>query len=169
MQNRCRFATAETSLGIVLVALGQCGIRAIELGDTRETLVDDFTRRHPGAHLAEDAADVQQALAAVTALIAAPGDHDLPLELHGTDFQLAVWRALRAIAPGSTASYADIARRIGEPTAARAVARACAANTLAVAIPCHRVVRADGSLAGYRWGAALKRALLAREQTTRAA
>jgi AraC family transcriptional regulator, regulatory protein of adaptative response / methylated-DNA-[protein]-cysteine methyltransferase len=165
VQTQFRVATTETPLGVVLVVAGDRGIRAIELGDDRETMLGDFARRHLRTQLVEDAHGLQQILAEVVALIAAPAmDHALDLDPDGTDFQLRVWRALRTIAVGSTASYSDVAQRIGRPTATRAVARACAQNTLAVAIPCHRVVRADGSLSGYRWGTARKRALLARER-----
>jgi AraC family transcriptional regulator of adaptative response/methylated-DNA-[protein]-cysteine methyltransferase len=124
-----------------------------------------LAQRFPQATLREGDSDFAELVARVVALVDAPGTGaDLPLDLRGTAFQQRVWQALRGIPPGHTASYAEIAARIGTPTAARAVAQACAANPLAVAVPCHRVVRQNGDLAGYRWGVARKRALLARER-----
>ena len=120
--------------------------------------------RFPRAELVGGDAGFEHLVAQVVALVEQPGvGHDLPLDVRGTAFQQRVWQALRRIPPGQTVSYADIAARIGSPKAVRAVAQACAANTLAVAIPCHRVVRSDGALSGYRWGVARKRALLERE------
>lgn len=159
-----RFATTRCSLGALLVAASDRGVCAILLGDAPEALREDLGRRFPRAALREGEAGFGALVAQVVALIEAPGlGHDLPLDLRGTTFQQRVWQALRQIPAGRTESYAEVAARIGAPGAARAVARACAGNALAVAIPCHRVVRGDGGLSGYRWGAPRKRALLERE------
>ncbi len=161
---RIRFAIGECSLGSILVAQSERGICAILLGDDPEVLVRDLQDRFPNAELAGGDAGFEQLVAQVVGLIEAPGvGLNLPLDVRGTAFQQRVWQALREIPPGATASYADIARRIGAPGSVRAVAGACAANTLAVAIPCHRVIKQDGALSGYRWGVERKRALLARE------
>lgn len=160
-----RFAVGECSLGSILVARSERGICAIALGDAPDRLVRDLQDRFPRAELIGGDAEFERLVARVVALVEAPGPApDLPLDIRGTAFQRRVWQALTNIPAGTTASYAEIARRIGAPKSARAVARACAANTLAVAIPCHRVVRTDGGLSGYRWGVARKRALLARER-----
>jgi AraC family transcriptional regulator, regulatory protein of adaptative response / methylated-DNA-[protein]-cysteine methyltransferase len=159
-----RFTIGDCSLGSVLVAQSPCGVCAILLGDQPNALARDIKERFPGANLDTDDRNLEKLLAQVVRLIEAPARHlELPLDLRGTAFQQRVWRALRRIPPGSTASYSDIATRIGTPTAARAVAQACAANALAVAIPCHRVVRSDGALSGYRWGVERKATLLKRE------
>jgi AraC family transcriptional regulator of adaptative response/methylated-DNA-[protein]-cysteine methyltransferase len=159
-----RFAVGACSLGSVLVAATDAGVRAILLGDEPGSLVRDLRRRFPGARLTEGGRAFAAVVAAVTDFLEAPGlGLDLRLEPGGTAFQQRVWRALREIPAGATASYAEIAGRIGAPGAVRAVARACAANPIAVAIPCHRVLRRDGGLSGYRWGVERKRALLARE------
>jgi AraC family transcriptional regulator of adaptative response/methylated-DNA-[protein]-cysteine methyltransferase len=159
-----RFAVGECSLGSILVAGSERGICAIALGDDPETLVRDLEDRFPRAELIGGDRDFERLVARVVGMVESPGAAvDLPLDVRGTAFQQQVWRALREIPAGSTASYAEIARRIGAPKSARAVARACAANPLAVAIPCHRVVRNDGGLSGYRWGVARKRTLLERE------
>jgi len=161
---RIAFAIAQTSLGALLVARSARGVCAISLGDDPDALLRELQDRFPRAELVGGDAGFERLLAQVVGLIAQPGiGHDLPLDVRGTAFQQRVWQALRRIPPGQTASYADIAARIGSPKAVRAVAQACAANTLAVAIPCHRVVRSDGALSGYRWGVARKRALLERE------
>jgi AraC family transcriptional regulator of adaptative response/methylated-DNA-[protein]-cysteine methyltransferase len=158
------YSVGESSLGVVLVAQSERGIAAILMGDTRGELVADFERRFAGSRLRQDAAGVAASLAAVVAMIDTPSAAcELTLDPQGTPFQQRVWAALREIARGTTQSYAEVARRIGAPQAVRAVAGACAANRLAVAIPCHRVRRSDGGLSGYRWGVARKRALLARE------
>jgi AraC family transcriptional regulator of adaptative response/methylated-DNA-[protein]-cysteine methyltransferase len=161
-----RFAVGACSLGAILVAATERGVCAIALGDDPEALVHDLERRFPRAQLLGADAAFEQLVARVVALVERPdAEHELlPLDVRGTAFQQRVWQALRAIPPGTTASYAQIAERLGQPRAVRAVAQACAANTLAVAIPCHRVVRSDGDPAGYRWGIARKRALLARER-----
>ncbi len=160
-----RFALGETSLGAILVAATDQGISAIELGDDAETLLRRFQARFANATLIGGDPDFERLVARVAALVENPGAaSDLPLDIRGTAFQERVWRALRLIEPGETISYAALAARIGAPGAARAVASACAANRLAVAIPCHRVVRGDGAVSGYAWGVARKRALLARER-----
>jgi AraC family transcriptional regulator of adaptative response/methylated-DNA-[protein]-cysteine methyltransferase len=160
-----RQATAATSLGLLLVAATDAGICAILLGEDARLLAFDLRRRFPRAAIVEADAGFASTLRAVARLVEAPRRPlALPLDIQGTIFQQRVWRALREIPPGATRSYAEVARAIGNPRATRAVAGACAANPLAVAIPCHRVVRSDGDLAGYRWGAARKRELLRREQ-----
>lgn len=163
-----RFSVRPCSLGHLLVAASEKGVCAILLGDTPEALIRDLEQRFPKAHLAGADRDLDRLAARVLAVVEEPGAAaDLPLDLRGSAFQHRVWHALRGIGPGTTASYTDIARRIGEPRSARAVASACAANPLAVVVPCHRVVRADGSLSGYRWGIERKRALLDREARPR--
>lgn len=159
-----RFAIGQCSLGAILVAASDVGVCAILLGDDPEALARDLQDRFPRARLVGGDAAFEQRVAQVVGLIEAPRlGHDLPLDVRGTAFQQRVWQALRQIPPGETASYRDIAERIGAPTSMRAVAQACGANALAVAIPCHRVVRQDGALSGYRWGVERKRALLERE------
>lgn len=160
-----RYAVEKCSLGTILVAATDRGVCAILLGDAPEELVDDMRNRFPRAELTGGDAGFGQLVARVVDFVEAPGlDNDLPLDLRGTAFQQRVWQELRRIPPGETASYAEIARRIGSPGAVRGVAGACAANPLAVVIPCHRAVRSDGGLAGYRWGVERKRALLDRER-----
>jgi AraC family transcriptional regulator of adaptative response/methylated-DNA-[protein]-cysteine methyltransferase len=160
-----RFAIGECSLGAILVARSARGVCAIHLGDDPDALVRELQDRFPHASLIGGDAEFEALVARVVGLVEAPGlGADLPLDVRGTAFQQRVWRALREIPAGTTASYREIARRIGAPTAVRAVARACAANPLAVAIPCHRVVRTDGGLSGYRWGVDRKRVLLGRER-----
>ncbi len=162
--NLIRFAVGQCSLGAILVAQSQRGVCAILLGDDPDTQVRDLQDQFPNAELVGADRDFEQLIAQVVGFIEAPAlGLDLPLDLRGTAFQERVWQALRDIPVGSTASYAQIAQRIGAPTAFRAVAQACGANHLAVAIPCHRVVRSDGALSGYRWGVERKRTLLARE------
>jgi AraC family transcriptional regulator, regulatory protein of adaptative response / methylated-DNA-[protein]-cysteine methyltransferase len=159
-----RFAVGECSLGSILVAKSQKGICAILLGDDPDALVRDLQDRFPRATLIGGEAEFEHLVAKVVGFVEAPRHGlDLPLDVRGTAFQRRVWQALQEIPSGATASYADIAERIGSPKAVRAVALACASNRLAVAIPCHRVVRNDGALSGYRWGAERKRALLDRE------
>ena len=158
------FAVGKCSLGALLVARNGRGICAILLGDSRKELVDDLRQRFPSADLLEDDHRATRWLGQVAAFIESPAQAiDVPLDTRGTNFQQRVWQVLRDIPAGSTASYADIAHRVGAPRAVRAVAQACAANRLAVVIPCHRVVRSDGGLSGYRWGVDRKRALLQRE------
>jgi AraC family transcriptional regulator of adaptative response/methylated-DNA-[protein]-cysteine methyltransferase len=160
-----RFAVGACSLGSILVARSDRGVCAILIGDDPDALVRDLQDRFPWANLIGGDAEFEALVAKVVGFVEAPAlGLDLPLDIRGTAFQRRVWQALQAIPAGATASYADIARTIGLPKAVRAVARACAANALAVAIPCHRVVRTDGTLSGYRWGVERKRALLERER-----
>ncbi|MET0545264.1 MAG: bifunctional DNA-binding transcriptional regulator/O6-methylguanine-DNA methyltransferase Ada [Caulobacterales bacterium] len=163
-----RYAVAPSSLGFVLAASTQKGVCAILLGDDPAALVEDLRSRFPKAEIgAGDEAYKTQATD-VVALVEEPARAtDFPLDIRGTAFQQRVWSALRKIPAGQTASYADIAATIGAPKAMRAVAGACAANPLAVAVPCHRVVRNDGALSGYRWGVERKRALLDREASVK--
>jgi AraC family transcriptional regulator of adaptative response/methylated-DNA-[protein]-cysteine methyltransferase len=161
-----RFAVGECSLGSILVARSAKGICAITLGDDPDALARDLQDRFPKATLIGGDADFEALVARVVGFVEAPRiGLDLPLDVQGTAFQQRVWQALREIPAGETASYAEVARRIGEPKAVRAVAQACGANRIAVAIPCHRVVRMDGALSGYRWGVERKRALLDKEAT----
>ena len=162
-----RFAVGECSLGSILVASSERGVCAISLGDDPDALARDLQDRFPRANLIHGDAGFEQLVAQVVGFVEAPAlGLALPLDIRGTAFQQRVWQALRRIPAGSTASYAEIANRIGSPKSARAVAQACATNALAVAIPCHRVVRSDGALAGYRWGVPRKKALLEREVRT---
>jgi AraC family transcriptional regulator of adaptative response/methylated-DNA-[protein]-cysteine methyltransferase len=159
-----RFAVGECSLGSILVATSERGVCAILLGDDPDALARELQDRFPRADLTGGDKEFEQLVARVVGFVETPRlGLDLPLDVRGTAFQQRVWQALRKIPTGSTVSYADVAKRIGSPRSVRAVAQACAANTLAVAIPCHRVVRNDGALSGYRWGVERKRALLERE------
>lgn len=159
-----RFAIGETSLGAILVAQSDKGICSITLGDDPEALARDLQDRFPNANLIGGDENFERLVAQVVGFVEAPQTgFDLPLDIRGTAFQERVWQALRQIPPGQTISYTDLARRIGEPKAVRAVAQACGANKIAVAIPCHRVVRNDGALSGYRWGVERKRSLLEKE------
>jgi AraC family transcriptional regulator, regulatory protein of adaptative response / methylated-DNA-[protein]-cysteine methyltransferase len=158
------FAVGECSLGSIVVAQSERGVCAILMGDDPGRLVRDLQDQFPKAHLVGADASFERIVAKVVGLVDAPAlGLDLPLDIQGTAFQERVWQALREIPAGTTASYSDIAQRIGMPKAVRAVAQACGANHLAVAIPCHRVVRSDGQLSGYRWGVERKRTLLDRE------
>ena len=158
------FALGECSLGSILVAQSNKGVCSILIGDDPAALVHDLEDRFPKANLIGSESGYEKTVAKVVGLIEEPGvGLDLPLDIRGTAFERRVWKALQQIPPGSTATYSDIAKKIGRPKAVRAVAQACGANSLAVAIPCHRVIRTDGSLSGYRWGVDRKRALLARE------
>lgn len=161
-----RYAFGHSSLGVVLVAAAARGVCAILLGDDEAALEGDLRARFPKAELAMAEPGFAGWVAAVTALVEQPGGATLalPLDIRGTAFQRRVWEVLRAIPAGGTLSYAAVAARLGAPAAVRAVAGACAANALAVAVPCHRVVSSTGALAGYRWGVERKRALLEREQ-----
>ncbi len=164
MNTHIHYDVGNTTLGKVLVATNDKGICAILLGDSENAVLRDLRARFSGASLVEDRAKLARALARVISFIETPSlELDLPLDPAGTEFQRRVWRALRRIPAGQTASYADIARRIDAPRSFRAVAQACGANPIALAIPCHRVVRNDGGLSGYRWGVARKGALLERE------
>lgn len=163
-----RFALGRCSLGALLVAATDVGVCAISIGDEPKALRDDLERRFPRAELVAADPAFEQLVAHVVALVEAPGQQPearsrLPLDIRGTAFQRRVWQALTAIPAGTTRSYTELARAVGAEHAVRAVAGACAANALAVAIPCHRVVRSDGSLSGYRWGVERKRELLRRE------
>jgi len=160
-----RFAVGESSLGSILVAQSDRGVCAILLGDDPDVLIADLERRFPRAELLGGDDAFEKVVATVVGFVEAPCvGLDLPLDIRGTAFQQRVWNALRTIPPGETASYRQIAEKIGSPTATRAVAQACGANSIAVAIPCHRVVRTDGGISGYRWGVERKRALLDRER-----
>ena len=159
-----RFSVAECSLGSLLVAATKRGVCAIFMGDEPEQLAHDLERRFPHALIIGADAPLERLVARVVGLVENPqAGAKLPLDIRGTAFQQRVWQALGAIPAGMTATYTEIAAAIGAPKSVRAVAQACATNALAVAVPCHRVVRADGKLAGYRWGIERKRALLGRE------
>jgi AraC family transcriptional regulator of adaptative response/methylated-DNA-[protein]-cysteine methyltransferase len=159
-----RFAVGQCTLGAILVAQSAHGVCAILLGDDPDRLARDLQDQFPKAELVGGDAAFERLVATVVGFVEAPSiGLNLPLDVRGTAFQQRVWQALRAIPPGATVSYATLAEKIGAPKSARAVAQACGANCLAVAIPCHRVIRRDGDLAGYRWGVARKRALLRRE------
>jgi AraC family transcriptional regulator of adaptative response/methylated-DNA-[protein]-cysteine methyltransferase len=163
-----RFAVEECSLGSILVATTEKGVCAILLGGDPARLVRDLQHRFPKARLIGGDTDFKQLLAGIVSFVEAPGSGlNLPLDIRGTAFQRRVWQALRETPAGSTTTYSKIAQRIGAPKAVRAVAQACASNAIAVAIPCHRVVRSDGGLSGYRWGVKRKRALLDREAASR--
>jgi AraC family transcriptional regulator of adaptative response/methylated-DNA-[protein]-cysteine methyltransferase len=155
-----RYSVEKSTLGLVLAASSEKGVRAILLGDDRELLVTELQRRFPKARLTRGDDHLAKIIACVENPKLKPA---LPLDVRGTAFQQRVWQALREIPAGSTLSYAQVAEKIGSPKSVRAVAGACAANAIAVAIPCHRVVRSDGNLSGYRWGVERKRALLDRE------
>ena len=159
-----RYAISATSLGAILVGATTKGVCSIQLGDDPQGLVSAFKSRFSGATLVGDDPAFAEVVAKVVAFVEAPkGALDLPLDIRGTAFQERVWAALTQITPGLTSTYADVAKAIGSPKAVRAVAAACAENELAIAIPCHRVVRAGGALAGYRWGVERKAVLLRRE------
>jgi AraC family transcriptional regulator of adaptative response/methylated-DNA-[protein]-cysteine methyltransferase len=159
-----RFAVGECSLGSVLVAASEKGVCAIFLGDDPDALARTLQDRFPRAYLIGGDSEFESTVAKVIGFIEAPKTGlDLPLDVRGTAFQQKVWQALREIPLGATVSYTDIARRVGMPKAVRAIAQACGANALAVVIPCHRVLRHDGGLSGYRWGVQRKSALLERE------
>ena len=164
-QAQIRFALGQSTLGAILVASSQHGICAILMGDDPETLLQSLQDRFPNATLIGADEAYEQYVAQVVGLVEAPAlGVNLPLDIRGTAFQERVWRALQAIPPGTTATYSDVAQAIGAPGAVRAVARACGANHIAIAIPCHRVVRKDGDVSGYRWGVERKIALLQREK-----
>jgi len=159
-----RFAVGECSLGSILVAATERGVCSILLGDDPDALARDLQDRFPKARLIGGDRDFERLVAKVVGFVETPARGlDLPLDVRGTAFQQRVWQALREIPAGTTSTYAKVAARIGAPRAVRAVAQACASNAIAVAIPCHRVVRHDGGLSGYRWGVKRKRLLLERE------
>lgn len=164
MSQRIRFTTCESTLGYILVGVGRSGICAILLGSDPAHLLVDLRTRLPEANLAGGGRSLQRVAVQARTAVESPGSKlSLPLDPQGTPFQQRVWRALRDVPAGSTATYSDIAARIGAPSAVRAVAHACGANPVAVAIPCHRIVRRDGRLVGYLWGIERKRELLRRE------
>ena len=161
---RIRFAIGDCTLGVILVAATDKGVCAILLGDDPQIVLRDLQKRFPRAELLGGEPAFETMVAQVVGLVETPGSAlNLPLDIGGTAFQQKVWQALRAIPAGQTATYAQLANAIGQPSAVRAVAGACAANPIAVAIPCHRVIRTDGDLSGYRWGVERKRTLLERE------
>lgn len=163
---RIRFALGECSLGSILVAASERGVCAIALADQPEPLLRELEQQFATAELIGGDRDFERLVARVVGLVEQPWRvSELPLDIRGTAFQERVWQALRRVGPGTTLTYSELAKRVGAPTAVRAVARACASNRVAVAIPCHRVVRADGALSGYRWGVERKRLLLQREAT----
>jgi AraC family transcriptional regulator of adaptative response/methylated-DNA-[protein]-cysteine methyltransferase len=160
---RIRYALGQSALGAILAAASERGLVEIALGNDPEELARDFQKRFPQAELI-GGGDAEAWLAKVIRFVEMPASElDMPLDMRGTAFQLKVWQALKQIPAGAKASYTEIAERIGAPKSVRAVAAAIAANTLAVAVPCHRVIRADGSLSGYRWGVERKAELLRRE------
>jgi len=161
MADTIRFAAGQSSLGSFVAALSGRGLALMEFGEVDErTLRDHF----PGADLVEDTEALRQTLAGLAGLVEHPeNEADMALDLRGSPFELRVWRALRDIPAGTTATYGEIAARLGAPREAREVGEACAANRLAVVVPCHRIVKKDGSISGYRWGVKRKRALLERE------
>lgn len=155
------YAPVETAIGIALVAAGPNGIAAILIGNDRARLLRELSESLAGTRLIEDPAALADTLGAVAALLAAPAaGSTLPLDLRGSPIELAVWQALRALPAGETISYGALARRLDVTATAQEVGAACAANRVAVAVPCHRVVKADGSISGYRWGVARKRRLI---------
>jgi AraC family transcriptional regulator of adaptative response/methylated-DNA-[protein]-cysteine methyltransferase len=159
-----RFGYGETKLGLVLVALSGRGVAAILLGDERPRLRRELAEAFPRARLIEDETGIAGMIKEVVALVDAPHlGHNLPLDLRGSELELAVWAGLRAIPAGETRSYGALAKALALPATAQEVGAACAANVLAVAVPCHRVVKADGSISGYRWGVHRKRRLINRE------
>jgi len=164
MNEEMRFAVGQTSLGAILVASSAKGVASILLGDDPDALVHNLQDRFPDARLIGADRDYEKLVARVVGFVDTPGSGlNFPVDVRGTAFQRRVWLALQAIPVGKKVTYAEVARRIGSPKAVRAVAGACAANNLAVAIPCHRVIRTDGSLSGYAWGVERKRVLLERE------
>jgi AraC family transcriptional regulator, regulatory protein of adaptative response / methylated-DNA-[protein]-cysteine methyltransferase len=159
------YTAVPTTLGLLLVAVTERGVCSVSLGDDEDTLVAALRAEYPSAELVRTSDASDRLVDAVVAHVEGRADaSELPLDIRATAFQWQVWRALQRIPEGATRSYQAIARELGRPSAARAVARACASNRVAVLIPCHRVVRGDGALGGYRWGVARKAALLAREQ-----
>jgi AraC family transcriptional regulator, regulatory protein of adaptative response / methylated-DNA-[protein]-cysteine methyltransferase len=159
-----KYAVERCSLGVIVVAASEKGVCAILLGDDPTALVRDLNARFPGTRVVKAEGSLGGLVAKVVKFVESPNTSvDVPLDARGTQFQQRVWLALQKIPAGATATYTDIATEIGAPRSVRAVAQACGANPIAVAIPCHRVVRSDGGLSGYRWGVERKRALLARE------
>jgi AraC family transcriptional regulator of adaptative response/methylated-DNA-[protein]-cysteine methyltransferase len=164
MTDIIHYAQGDSSLGPFVAAQSGRGLAAVAFGEISDSLLDTIRARFPGATLLHAPAVMKPAIDSLAALIDAPAaEAGLPLDMRGTEFELSVWNALRAIPAGRTASYGEIAAKIGSPRQAREVGEACAANPLAVIVPCHRVVKKDGSLSGYRWGVRRKRALIERE------
>jgi AraC family transcriptional regulator of adaptative response/methylated-DNA-[protein]-cysteine methyltransferase len=162
-----RFATAPCPLGILLVAATERGVCSVMLGDEPATLEQLLRQQFRAADIVPDATGMAERVAAILASMSDhPAAGDLPLDLRATAFQARVWQAMRQIPRGQTRSYAELASAVGQPSAVRAVARACATNPVAIAVPCHRVVGSDGSLTGYRWGIERKKKLLAMEKET---
>jgi AraC family transcriptional regulator of adaptative response/methylated-DNA-[protein]-cysteine methyltransferase len=164
MAKTIHYASGQSSLGPVVVATSDRGLAMLEFGAMNEARMRALQAKFPDAQVVESQAALGETLGRAAELVVHPeSGADLALDLQGSDFELRVWKALREIPAGTTTSYGDIAARLGSPREAREVAEACAANIVAVAVPCHRVVKKDGSISGYRWGVARKRALLARE------
>ncbi|HUN51370.1 MAG TPA: methylated-DNA--[protein]-cysteine S-methyltransferase [Candidatus Sulfotelmatobacter sp.] len=156
-----RYGFGRTKLGLALVAMSETGVAAILFGDDAGKIRRDLRQIFPGAELVPDEAGLAPVIAEIADFVEAPRRGlDLPLDLCGSPLELAVWEALRAIPPGETRSYGEVARSLPIPATAQEVGAACAANILAVAIPCHRLVKADGSISGYRWGVWRKRRLI---------
>ena len=165
MADTIRYAAGQSSLGPFVVALSGRGLAMVEFGEMNEA---GLQARFPDADVVQDTASLQETLGRLTRLIEHPeADGDFALDLRGSAFELKVWNALRRIPAGTTATYGEIAARVGSPREAREVGEACAANRLAVVVPCHRIVKKDGSISGYRWGVRRKRALLEREHGAR--
>jgi AraC family transcriptional regulator of adaptative response/methylated-DNA-[protein]-cysteine methyltransferase len=164
MAKTIRYAGGQSSLGPFVAAVSDRGLVLLEFGDMNETRMQALRARFPDAGIVEEPLALGETLSLAAELVDHPESGiDLALDLQGSPFELRVWNALRQIPAGTTASYGEIAARLGSPREAREVAEACAANILAIAVPCHRVVKKDGSISGYRWGYARKRTLLARE------
>lgn len=164
-----RYARGASSLGKFVAAVSDRGLAMVEFGDMSDALRDGLRTRFPGVEIVEDAEAAGKTIERLAALIDRPGTNvDLPLDMRGTGFELRVWTALRDIPAGRTVSYGEVAAKLGSPRAAKEVAEACAANMLAVVVPCHRVVKKDGSISGYRWGFKRKRALIERERNAAA-
>ncbi|MEW6732835.1 MAG: bifunctional DNA-binding transcriptional regulator/O6-methylguanine-DNA methyltransferase Ada [Acidobacteriota bacterium] len=159
------YTIADSPLGLLLVAATEKGICAVRLGNKAEELTEELRKEFPQAEIHQDELHLQKQVQLLLTYLQAPPHPDLPLDVQGTAFQIRVWEELRRIPYGQTASYSEIAQRIGQPSATRAVARACATNPLAIVTPCHRVIRENGDLGGYRWGLARKQALLTQEQS----
>lgn len=165
MADTIRYAAGQSSLGPFVAALSERGLAMVEFGEMNEA---DLRSRFPDARLVEDPGSLRDTLGRLADLIEHPEcSGGFALDLQGSPFELKVWNALREIPAGTTASYGEIAARLGSPRDAREVGEACAANRLAVVVPCHRIVKKDGSISGYRWGVGRKRALLEREHRTR--
>lgn len=164
MTDIIHYAQGDSSLGPFVAAQSGRGLATVAFGEISDSLLDTIRARFPGATLLHAPAVMKPAIDSLAALIDAPeAETGLPLDMRGTEFELSVWNALREIPAGRTASYGEIAAKIGSPRQAREVGEACSANPLAVIVPCHRVVKKDGSLSGYRWGVRRKRALIERE------